>query len=44
MGLADAISADHSLWLGVNTHAGHVTYEAVARDLQRPYRELSTLL
>ena len=44
MGLVDAVNSDHSLWLGVNTHAGHVTYEAVARDLEMPYRELSTLL
>ncbi|MFT6396425.1 MAG: alanine dehydrogenase [Bradymonadia bacterium] len=44
MGLSAAVERDRALWLGVNTHAGHVTYEAVARDLNLPYRDLATLL
>jgi alanine dehydrogenase len=37
-GLAAAVGADPALRLGVNAHAGHITHEAVARDLGRPYR------
>lgn len=43
-GFADAVSSDAALALGVNTHAGHVTYEAVARDLGLSYRPLSDTL
>ncbi len=37
-GLKDAVASDPALALGVNTHGGYVTYEAVARDLGLPYR------
>jgi alanine dehydrogenase len=44
LGLAEAVRRDPALALGVNTHAGHVTYEAVARDLGLPYRPLHDAL
>jgi len=43
-GFRAAVTADRALWLGVNTHAGAVTYEAVARDLGMPYAPLETVL
>jgi alanine dehydrogenase len=36
-GLVEAIQSNRSLSLGLNTYGGHVTYEAVARDLGYPY-------
>ncbi|MCB9521500.1 MAG: alanine dehydrogenase [Myxococcales bacterium] len=44
LGFAAAVRSDSALALGVNTHAGHVTYEAVARDLGMGYRPLDALL
>ena len=43
-GLERAVSEDRALALGVNTYLGHVTYEAVAESLNRPYRPLAELL
>jgi alanine dehydrogenase len=37
MGLVEAIKADKSLARGLNTYDGHVTYEAVAKDLGYAY-------
>ncbi|HSP81016.1 MAG TPA: alanine dehydrogenase, partial [Myxococcaceae bacterium] len=37
LGLVEAIKSDKALARGLNTYAGHVTYEAVARDLGYPY-------
>lgn len=37
MGLHAAIKSDLALAKGLNTYGGHVTYEAVARDLGYPY-------
>lgn len=36
-GLATALLNDSHFLNGLNVHAGHVTYEAVARDLNMPY-------
>lgn len=43
-GVAEAVRADRSLAMGVNAHAGTITYEAVARDLGMTYRPLSEVL
>ncbi|HSN73257.1 MAG TPA: alanine dehydrogenase [Steroidobacteraceae bacterium] len=37
-GFAKAVARDEHLARGINVHAGHVTYEAVARDLGLEYR------
>ena len=37
-GFAQAVARDAHLARGINVHAGHVTYEAVARDLGLEYR------
>lgn len=37
LGLAEAVARSSALAKGVNTFGGHVTYEAVARDLGYPY-------
>ncbi len=37
LGLAEAVRQDKALAKGLNTVNGHVTYEAVARDLGYPY-------
>lgn len=37
LGLTAAIKSDAALAKGLNTYGGHVTYEAVARDLGYPY-------
>ncbi|MDH3334271.1 MAG: alanine dehydrogenase, partial [Gammaproteobacteria bacterium] len=37
LGWVDALKADPHLANGLNVHAGHVTYEAVARDLGYEY-------
>jgi alanine dehydrogenase len=36
-GIVEAIKADKALAKGLNTYGGHVTYEAVARDLGYAY-------
>ena len=41
LGLAEAIRQDRALAKAVNTYGGHVTYEAVARDLNHPYVPLA---
>ncbi|MFT5991317.1 MAG: alanine dehydrogenase [Bradymonadia bacterium] len=43
-GFKAAIQGDAALAMGVNTHAGHVTYEAVARDLGLAYKPLADAL
>jgi alanine dehydrogenase len=42
-GLVEAMRADGALRRGLNTHAGWVTYEAVARDLGLPFRSVGEL-
>jgi alanine dehydrogenase len=37
LGIVEAIKADKALSRGLNTYGGHVTYEAVARDLGYAY-------
>ncbi len=44
MGFAAAISSDPGLKAGVNTHAGKLTYEAVAVDQGREYTPLDALI
>lgn len=41
LGLQEAIRQDRALAKGLNTFNGHVTYEAVARDLGYPYVPLA---
>lgn len=43
-GLADAIRDDEPLKLGVNTHDGHITYEAVADALDYDYTPIDELV
>jgi alanine dehydrogenase len=43
-GLADAIADDEALKLGVNTHDGHITYEAVADALDYDYTPIEELV
>ncbi|MGB7925822.1 MAG: alanine dehydrogenase [Pyrinomonadaceae bacterium] len=43
-GFVDAIANDPGLKEGVNTYAGHVTYEAVARDQGLEYRAVDELM
>ena len=43
-GVIAALAADPSLAKGVNIFRGHVTHEAVARDLNYPYQPLSKVL
>ncbi|OWY63315.1 alanine dehydrogenase, partial [cyanobacterium TDX16] len=44
LGLQEAVDHDPSLALGVNTHGGLVTHEAVAEALGRPHTALATAL
>ncbi|MCI0570524.1 MAG: alanine dehydrogenase [Myxococcaceae bacterium] len=37
LGLVEAVKRDKALARGLNTYAGHVTYEAVAKDMGYPY-------
>ncbi|HYV43582.1 MAG TPA: alanine dehydrogenase [Myxococcaceae bacterium] len=41
LGLVEALKQDRALAKGLNTYGGHVTYEAVARDLGYPYVPMS---
>jgi alanine dehydrogenase len=41
MGLIEAIKSDKSLARGLNTYNGHVTYEAVAKDLGYKYLSIT---
>jgi alanine dehydrogenase len=43
-GFLEAIKSDPGLKAGVNTYAGHVTYEAVAIDQGLPYTSLDDLI
>ncbi|MBL8187974.1 MAG: alanine dehydrogenase [Acidobacteria bacterium] len=43
-GFKDAIAKDKHLKAGVNTYAGHITYEAVAESQNLPYKSLDELL
>jgi alanine dehydrogenase len=43
-GLVDAVKDSVPLSKGVNTHKGHVTYQAVAEAHHLEYRALDTLL
>lgn len=44
LGFLDAIGSDAGLKAGVNTYAGHCTYEAVAQAQQIPYTGLDALI
>lgn len=44
LGFKDAISKDRHLKAGVNTYAGHITYEAVAESQGLPYKSIDELL
>jgi len=44
LGFLDAIRSDAGLKAGVNTYAGHCTYEAVAQAQQVPYTGLDALI
>jgi len=41
LGLVEALKQDRALAKGLNTYGGHITYEAVARDLGYPYVPMS---
>ncbi len=43
-GWRDALRADHALALGLNTHAGAITYKAVADAFDLPYTPLEAVL
>ncbi|MDX2029437.1 MAG: alanine dehydrogenase [Blastocatellia bacterium] len=43
-GFKDAVAHDHHLRAGVNTYAGHITYEAVAESQGLAYKSLDELL
>jgi alanine dehydrogenase len=43
-GFKDAIAQDKHLKAGVNTYAGHITYEAVAESQGLPYKPIDELL
>ncbi|MFN0107982.1 MAG: alanine dehydrogenase [Blastocatellia bacterium] len=43
-GFKDAIAKDKHLKAGVNTYAGHITYEAVAESQGLPFKSLDELL
>jgi alanine dehydrogenase len=43
-GVMTAVAEDPALAKGVNIYRGHVTHEAVARDLSYPYQPLSMVL
>jgi alanine dehydrogenase len=43
-GLVEAVRTNQALWRGMNTYGGHVTYEAVARDLGYEYVALEAAL
>jgi len=43
-GFKDAIASDRHLKAGVNTYAGHITYEAVAESQGQPWKSLDELI
>lgn len=43
-GFKDAIAKDEHLKAGVNTYAGHITYEAVAESQNLPFKSIDELL
>jgi alanine dehydrogenase len=43
-GVGAAVAGDPALAKGVNIYRGHVTHEAVARDLNYPCQPLSKVL
>lgn len=43
-GIVAAVKADPAMAKGVNTHAGHVTYQAVAEAVDLPYTPLEKVL
>lgn len=43
-GFKDAIAKDNNLKAGVNTYAGHITYEAVAESQNLPFKSIDELL
>lgn len=43
-GFKDAIAKDNHLKAGVNTYAGHITYEAVAESQNLPFKSIDELL
>ena len=44
MGVERAVEQDPALYRGLNCYGGHVTYEAVARDLDMEYRDYRSLV
>ena len=44
MGLAEAVKSDIALSRGLNTYGGHITYEAVAKDLGYDYMPIMDAL
>lgn len=44
LGFLEAIAEDEGLRAGVNTYAGHITYQAVAESQNLPYTPLENLL
>jgi len=44
LGFEEAVRIDTSLGLGVNTHSGHITYEAVAEAFEMSFTSLSTII
>ena len=44
MGLGPACEASEAIAQGVNTHAGHITFPAVAESQNRPWKELKAVL
>lgn len=43
-GLTRALRDDSGLAMGLQIHGGHVTHPAIARELNRPYRDLDAML
>jgi alanine dehydrogenase len=41
LGIVEAVRTDRALAKGLNTYGGHVTYEAVAKDLGYDYLPIS---
>jgi alanine dehydrogenase len=44
LGLAEAVRSDRALARAMNTYNGHVTYEAVAKDMGYPYMPIADAL
>ncbi|MEO1407224.1 MAG: alanine dehydrogenase [Pseudomonadota bacterium] len=44
LGWRDALAADPHLAQGLNVHAGHLTYQAVAESLNKPFKSIDDIL